>query len=331
MPDIAIEQEPTLDILEQEPSPALSARSDIPVVQTTPDSVQPPDEGGEAEQAAPDPEVEDAGVTPDSESATESADEHSGEPEGPKKSRGVQKKLDELRAQAEQARREVEAEREDKRRLMALLERQSGPQEAPAGEQAVQPPAEPVRPNRADFQDDDEWDNALVEYSEQRSEWIAKREIDAQLERQREEAQRQAIMAQRQRAAETYEAKVEEAQGKYRDFDTVARNPDVTISYQMADAIMFAPNGPDIQYYLGSNPAEAKRLSQMPREAMLYELGRISHMVSSPAPAPAPANQTKAPPAIKPLKSGETPPVVKDPNSMSPEEYVAWRKAGGGK
>jgi len=333
MPEIAIEKEPTLDVLMGKTPPALSSVNDFPVVETTPDVSVPPDGEAEAEaSAAPGPEDEgDAGKTDNSETATESTDEVPGEPDGQKKqSRGVQKKLDELRREAEEARRAAEAEREEKRRLMALLEKRSDSQEEVAGQPEAQDAA-PERPNRADFPDDDEWDAALLEYADVKAEWSARQTVRQEVERQRQENERKAIADAQARVREQYQSRVQSAIEKHDDYKQVAESPDVIVSIPMAHAILHAEDGPEVQYYLGSNPAEAKRISQLPPPLQLVELGKISAKLAAPAPAEPktpPVSVSKAPAPIRPLKGGESSPVVKDPSNMSMDEYVAARKAG---
>ena len=87
-------------------TPALSATSDMPVIETNPDAS--PKEEAKPEPTAP---VEAAPAAEKSEeSATpEQPDDPSAEPE-PKKAKGVQKRIDELTRQREDERRRAEAE-----------------------------------------------------------------------------------------------------------------------------------------------------------------------------------------------------------------------------
>lgn len=331
MPPISIEQEPTLDILTPK-GPALSSTSDMPViVETKPDSSAPPEPEAPAEEAevveeaaAPGPEEEDAGKTEGSESATEPAEEEPGAPEGKKKSRGVQKKLDELRREAEDAKRLAAQEREERLKLYETLMRT---QTAAEAEVHKAEDVAPEKPNRADYPDDDEWDAAMLGYSEQRAQFIARQEIRQTIEREREDAQRRAIEQAQREQQQRHHQRVEAAIEKYPDFHEVAENPDVQVSIPMAHAILQSESGPDIQYYLGANPAETQRIMRLSPPMQLVELGKIEAKLAAPAPAPKPKPPiSNAPPPIRPLKTGDAQPLAKDEGSMSMDEYVAHRK-----
>ena len=113
----------------------------------------------------------------------------------------------------------------------------------------------------------------------------------------------------------------------------------------MAAAIMQHEQGPEIQYYLGTHPEEAARISaftvpyvdngkviQAPDAArQLMELGLIAASLRAPAkPAEAAAPPakplTQAPAPLKPAAAGAAS-VTKSIDEMSMEEYAAHRKA----
>ena len=332
MPAISIDQEPVLDILPPK-GPALSATSDMPVVETKPDSSAPPDAVDTEdieESAAPGHEDDDAGNTGDLESATESTEEDTGAPEGKKKSRGVQKKLDELRREAEDAKRMAAQEREERMKLTeALLRNQTQVEaEVHAAEDVA-----PVKPDRVDYPDDDQWDAAMLDYSERRAQHIARQEIRETIERERQQAERRAIEQAQQQERERHQKRVETAVEKYPDFHEVAENPNVHVSMVVAHAILQSETGPDIQYYLGANPGEAKRIMALTPPMQLVELGKIEAKLTAPPP-PAPTTPkppiSNAPPPIRPLKTGDAEPLTKDPGQMSMDEYIAMRKKESG-
>jgi hypothetical protein len=325
-----IQKDLVLDVL-GEKAPALSSTDDMPVIETTPDSSPPPAEPAvEAEPAAPETEATpDAGKTDTSESATEGTEEVPGAPEGQKKSRGVQKKLDELRREAEDAKRQVEAEREEKLRLLNVLE-QRGAAESPAPE-VKDEDTEPAVPNRAEYPDDEDWDVALMQYASERSAWAARQETARVLEAERYRVQQEQLKQAQQQVEQAYSDRIAKTAEKYDDFDEIARNPDVKVSGVMAEAIVYSDNGPEMQYYLGKNPAEAERIMKLPPTIQLMELGKIeAKLAGTPAPAaPTPPKISTAPPPITPLKTGDSAPASKAPEDMSMDEYKAFRKAQG--
>lgn len=328
MPEISIDQEPSLDILTKR-GPALSATSDMPMVETKPDSPAPPDPEKPATEPVESkavPPAEDAGEAEQTdESATSDTDEQTGH-SGDKVPRGVGKRLAELTKRADEAERRAAQEREERLKLYEHLMRNQTAAEAEA--HAAEDVA-PVKPNKADFADDDEWDAAMLDYSEQRAQHIARQEIRETIERERQQAERRAIEQAQQQERERHQERIAAAAEKYPDFHEVAENPDVQVSMVMAHAILQSDSGPDIQYYLGANPAEAKRIMALTPPRQLVELGKIEAKLTAPKPEAAPAPKPRisnAPPPIRPLKSGDVEPVAKNRGEMSMDEYIATRR-----
>ena len=93
---------------------------------------------------------------------------------------------------------------------------------------------------------------------------------------------------------EAYHDREEEARNKYDDFEQVAYNPQLRITNVMAETIQASDVGPDVAYYLGSNPKEADRISKLSPFLQAKEIGRIeAKLVAEPvtkktssAPAP---------------------------------------------
>ena len=131
--------------------------------------------------------------------------------------------------------------------------------------------------------------------------------------------------AQKQRSeyVEAYHDREEDARARYDDFEQVAYNPNLRITTVMAETIQTSEVGPDVAYYLGSNPKEADRISQMPPILQAKEIGKIEAKLalnppvkkSSSAPAPiapvtarssgAPAYDTTDPRSIKTMTTSE--------------------------
>ena len=102
--------------------------------------------------------------------------------------------------------------------------------------------------------------------------------------------------AQRQQAEvlESYHEREEEARNKYDDFEQVAYNPRLPITQVMAETIQASEVGPEVAYYLGSNPKEADRIARLSPFMQAKEIGKIEAKLvdnppvkkSSSAPAP---------------------------------------------
>jgi len=92
----------------------------------------------------------------------------------------------------------------------------------------------------------------------------------------------------------SYFEREEEALEKYDDFQQVAKNPKLPITEFMAQTIHMSDIGPDIAYYLGTNPKEAHRISQLHPLAQAREIGKLEAKVAAEPPtnkvslAPAP-------------------------------------------
>lgn len=307
---LPIKQGILLDLLDQQ-HPALSSNNDMPVIETKPDA-QP--EKVEAE-AAP----EEAELT--EESATPATEEQPGADQGKKTPKGVQKRLDELTKQREDAERRAEAEKAEKLRILAMLESQSKVEKP----QEVIQEAEPVRPNKADFADEATYLEAFVEYAEKRAEFVAERKFKQQSEEAARVAAEQAMAEAQQKATQAYQERVEKTKAQYADFNEVANRQDVNITVPIAYALLHHEQGPALQYYLGKNPTEATRIAKLDAPSQLVELGIIAASKLTEQPKP---EVSAAPPPLKRTKPAETL-IVKNPSDMTMDEYSAWRKAGG--
>jgi len=316
MPDIAIQKQAILDILDTPGTPALSATSDVPIVETKPDAQN---EG--APPAAPEPEKSEEGKT-QAESATAPEEPKPSASDEPKPAKGVQKRLDELTRQREDEKRRAEAAEARLDRALAALEAASGKAAQPKAATGQDDP-EPVRPSKTDTTDPNAYEQAIMDYAEQKASWIARQEVRAAQAKAEEQSQAQAVEQAQQAAREAYAGRIEKLKAKHADFEEVAESPDIQISIPMAAAILHSDNGPELQYYLGKNPQEAERIRQLSPPLQLLELGKIeAKLIAPPPPKPA---VSAAPAPIKPL-SGASPSATKAPEDMSMEEYAAFRK-----
>lgn len=312
MPDVTVVKQDILDISK----PSLSSTSDMPVIETKPDATNEgkPPEPKPQDKAAPAEGKPEEGTTNTEESAT--SPEESPASDEPKKAKGVQKRLDELTRQREEAKRQAEAERQEKLRLLALLEEKQKPKAEPdeGDPEPVKPAKDPANP--------DAYEAALEDYISKRAEWIARKEVKANLAEAEKKAEEARLAENARQAQATYTARVEKAQEKYPDYHEIAESPDVQVSIPMAHAITQAEDGPDIAYFLGKNPQEAERISKLAPPLQLVELGKISARLATP---PAPTKPVSAAPAPgKPIKpTTETTP---NPEEESMEAYANRRK-----
>lgn len=191
------------------------------------------------------------------------------------------------------AREQRKWEREQQARQAEMQARQSVPVELPLAEQFDSPEA---------------YAEALA--SRKAEELIAQRELQKQ----------------RAQIEDAYAEREEEARGKYDDFEQVAYNPRLRVTDAMAEAIKTSDIGPDLAYWLGSNPKDADRISRLSPLMQAREIGRIEAKLGSEVTQ---KKTTSAPEPIRPVSARTVNPGVidtTDPRStqtMSTSEWIA--------
>ena len=142
----------------------------------------------------------------------------------------------------------------------------------------AQPPAE--LPPQEQFESPEAYAEALAE--RKAHQLIARREAE------REQAE----------TLERYHEREEEARSKYDDFEQVAYNSRLPITQVMAQTIQASEVGPEVAYYLGSNPKEADRISRLSPFMQAKEIGKIEAKLSENPPV---KKSTSAPTPITPV------------------------------
>jgi hypothetical protein len=117
----------------------------------------------------------------------------------------------------------------------------------------------------------------------------------------------------------------EAARDRYDDYEDVVYNPKLPITPIMAQTIQASDAGPDVAYYLGSNPKEAERIARLPAILQAKEIGKIESKLASSPPV---KKSTAAPQPISPVtaRSTATSLDTTDPRSvkqMSPSDWIA--------
>ena len=155
---------------------------------------------------------------------------------------------------------------------------------------------------------------------EQYAELLAERKAEELLAR-REQARQQAELL------ESFHEREEEARNKYDDFEQVAYNPKLPITDAMAQTIQASEVGPDIAYYLGSNPKEAERISRLSALMQAKEIGKIESKLADSPPVKKTSN---APAPIAPVTartSGSPAFDTTDPRSVKSMSTSEWIEA----
>lgn len=124
-----------------------------------------------------------------------------------------------------------------------------------------------------------------------------------------------------------YSEREEVAAEKYADFKQVAYGDHVRITQVMADTIRASEVGPDVAYYLGSNPSEAAKIADLPPFLQAKEIGRLEAKLLSNPPV---KKTTSAPPPIAPVtaRGGNTAAYdTTDPRSVKTMSTSEWIEA----
>jgi hypothetical protein len=142
-------------------------------------------------------------------------------------------------------------------------------------------------------------------------------ELVAQRDRQKEQAE----------IVEAYSEREEKARDKYDDFEDVVYNPKLRITDVMAETIQYSDLGPDLAYWLGSNPKEAERISRLAPILQAREIGKIEVRLADNPPV---KKSTSAPTPISPVtarSSGSPSHDTTDPRSIKTMTTSEWIEA----
>jgi hypothetical protein len=139
-------------------------------------------------------------------------------------------------------------------------------------------------------------------------------------------AKREAAKQQSQ-ILESYQEREDAIRDKYDDFEQVAYNPKLPITNVMAETIQSSDIGPELAYYLGTNPKDAERISRMTPFAQAKEIGKIEAKLSDNPPV---KKTTSAPAPISPVtarSSGSPAFDTTDPRSTKTMTDSQWIEA----
>jgi len=139
-------------------------------------------------------------------------------------------------------------------------------------------------------------------------------------------ARREAASRQSQ-VLESYQEREEAARDKYDDFEQVAYNPKLNITNVMAETIQSSDVGPELAYYLGSNPKDADRIARLTPFMQAKEIGKIEAKLAAEPPM---KRTTSAPAPISPVNarsSGSPSHDTTDPRSIKTMTTSQWIEA----
>jgi hypothetical protein len=272
----------TADILDQDPAPALSSTSDMPIAGEAEAPATPPaavegeaSEQAEGEQPAAETPAAEGEDGETGEAGEETPAEQVAEGEKPPQKRpGINERFSKLTHDRDVAAAEAKAERSRaeaaERALQEALTR------IPKADEPISPPPEP-RPVRETFDTPEQYDEALIEWSTKRALDVARVEQAQHTRAQEEEAARTSAEQARTReisATQTAHAdRVAAAKEKWSDYEEVAERDDLPITLPMATAIIESEDGPAAAYYLGQHPDVARRIAALVVPGQVFPAG----------------------------------------------------------
>lgn len=252
------------------------------------------------------------------------------QPESPqqqeqRRSRGVQKRLDELTRRAGDADRRSDMLLETNRELVARLAR-AEQQPAPQQRTAPTDPAN-ARPREEDYPGD------YRAFLRAEAQWEARQATEQVLQRDREVRNQQAAQEREQAQAREQLAQVETVLTDFgkRNTEYAKQAPDFAEASHaldhieigrhnapMVQTILLRPDSAKILHHLAMNPGEAERMASLPpalQGAAVGEFAATINRAPRPSTAPAPGRAV----------SGMRPPNAGAPASNSMDDYAAWR------
>lgn len=165
-----------------------------------------------------------------------------------------------------------------------------------------------AEPNPADYKN-------AVEYAEAKAEYLYNQRV-TQHEQQK----------QFDTTVSTHLSREEQAREEYDDYDDVALADDLPVTQEMALVIVESEIGPKVLYWLGQNPREAARISQLSPLAQAREIGKIEAALSVNPPV---KKVSQAPDPIRPVGARSTTPKYEptDPRSVKTMSDSEWIEA----
>lgn len=280
-----------------------------------------PDEQGnpaavEAETPAETPEV---GANPDAEPKPSEQGEEPGDDDGEAKAKDGSKAPDD--DQGKDDAKERKKSRYQERVQQLVEQRKDAERRAQLAEQRLaelQGKDDP-RPSYNDekYQDDPD------AYAADLNAWT--------LRNMRREDVAETVKADRQQAnqarIDAFQARVEAYRDEVPDFEEVAFHRAPINDANTAELIMESEYGPQIAYYLGKHPAEARELAGLSPMQKALAIGRLEGKLS--APPSAPKRVTQAPEPIVPAAGTRSPTKLAYSADMSMDDYKKWRKQQG--
>lgn len=134
--------------------------------------------------------------------------------------------------------------------------------------------------------------------------------------------QQQAQQEQAQKLQKSFEERAVRYAAEHPDFDEAVSSLTRTVQFrpEVVETISASEHGPAVVHYLAQHLDEADSIARLPAHLAAAQIGRIESRVSATKPKPV-TNAPKPPPVL-----GGGAAATKDPDRMTGEEWLAWRR-----
>jgi len=225
---------------------------------------------------------------------TKQGEPQEGEPEAGKEPPWVKTRLSKIAAQRREAESRAETEKARADDLQRQLDALRGSDEPAKRTPDAIDPKDP----RPEIDKYDDPDKCYIDLSA----WSARQEHARLKKADEDRLTRETEAKSAREAAAAYNARADAFREKHPDFEEVTGKVKFSESPEMVVGIVESEVGPEIAYYLGQHPEEAKRIMALPTASAIERaIGRLEQKLSTPAQKESPA---PAPPPAPPEKVG---------------------------
>lgn len=232
----------------------------------------------------------------------------------------VNKRFSQVTRERDEALRRERESQELLKKALETIDRATPKAPVEAPKPVIEEDPEPVPP---EFVDIEQYQRDMAEYARKVSEHQVRKQLKDQAAAAEQARIANAQREQQQQIAREWTLRREAAIQELPDYAEVAENPAIPISNAMAVAIATDDFGPKLAYHLGKHPEVAERISKLPTQLQLMELGILKAELKAP-PKP---QVTKVPPPIKPTTGATEVANTRSDDELSMEEYAAKRNA----
>lgn len=172
--------------------------------------------------------------------------------------------------------------------------------------EAPKPTADPARPKQEDYENYEDFVEALTDYK-----------VERRIAQERAASAAAAERYQREQEQAIFEDSLDQAAAVYEDFhDVLERGKDLPVTEPMKDAIKTSPLAGHLMYFLNRNADLCVKLARMRPSVAVKEIGKIESAIAraSRPPAPkdaAPAEKTAETPQRQVSRAPAPPPSVR--------------------